>query len=112
MSDIEWTAREAFACALCWAEFYNPERRADTPEQYWLSITERARSDIRTVANRRLVVATARGEAVALLPWNGIPPSQQEAVRAAVGLKSLHRVGKMFEAVRGAFLKKDTPNAP
>lgn len=110
MTDIKWTAREAFACALCWSGFHGAEERSDTPEQYWLGITEKARNDYRRIAGERLVVATARGEAIALLPWRGLPPSQQEAVRAAVGLKSMHRVSKVFDAVRGAFLRKGVGN--
>jgi len=66
-TDIRYTAGEAFAIAYCWAEFSEPENTAhESPEAYWASITEAARNECRKVANRLLLLAVARGQAVAL----------------------------------------------
>lgn len=96
-----WTAREALACAYCWAEFHNPEDRSDTPETYWLRITERARNECRAIANDRLLLAVARGQAVAVPPTASLRAGQFEALKAALSLKMDHRVRQILDAIVG-----------
>ncbi|WP_428491635.1 hypothetical protein [Rhodopila sp.] len=98
-----WTAREALACAYCWTEFANAEERQDTPETYWLSITERARNDCRSIANKKLLLAVARGHAVAVPPVAGLQEGQFAALKEALGIKADNRVRKVLNAVVSTF---------
>jgi hypothetical protein len=100
MNEITWTAREALACAYCWAEFNEPEKTGyGSPETYWLSITEAARNDCRRVANRRLLLAVARGEAVAMLPPPSFTPDAMGHFATKMGLTAMHRVRRNVESV-------------
>ena len=101
-----WTAREAFACAYCWSEFANPETRGDSPEQYWLSITERARNECRSVANDSLLLSVARGQAVAVPPVGSLREGQFAALVAALDMKAEHRVRKILDAVFRVFKRE------
>ena len=65
---IVWTRAEAMACAYCWAEFPNPEDRPDTPEQYWLRITERSRQECRKIVKDRYLLAVASRQAAPVFP--------------------------------------------
>ena len=103
--DVKWTAREAMACAYCWAEFYHPENRADSPEVYWLSVTERTRNDCRRLANQRLMLAVARGEAVPVLPSSAMTEAQIAAVGDGMRVKARHRIHRAVDAVYRAFAK-------
>lgn len=96
--DVVWTAREAFACALCWAEFSCPEERDDTPEQYWLSITPRARADCRHWANKFLLLAVARGHAVAILPPGEWLDSDRSLFGSKVGITTRRRIYQIVKA--------------
>lgn len=58
---VIWTAREAFAAAYCWSEFSDPSDRADTPETYWLGITEKARNECRRRGRLRTGIHDAHG---------------------------------------------------
>lgn len=107
----EWTAREALACAYCWVEFSTPEDRPDSPEQYWLGITEKARNECRAIANERLLLAVARGQAVPVLPSAGLAEGQFAKVKAALGIKSDYRVRAIIDVVRSA-LKSNDRNMP
>ena len=98
-----WTAREAFACACCWAYFGKPEDRDDTPEAYWLRITEHARNSYRAEANERMLLAVARGQAVAVPPVNSFQEGQMNALTAALRMKSEHRVRQIVDAVLRTF---------
>jgi len=104
-ADVTWTAREALACALCWAEFYHPEKRTDSPEAYWLSVTERTRNDCRRIANQRLLLAVARGEAVPVLPSSAKTDAQIAAVGEGMQIKARHRIYRAVDAVYRAFAK-------
>lgn len=105
-----WTAREALACAYCWAEFAHPEGRTDTPEQYWLSVTERARNECRSIANARLLLAVARGQAVAVLPPEGLRAGDLQRLTSALNMKMEHRVRAILAAVFNTF-KDSNSNA-
>lgn len=94
-----WTAREALACAYCWAEFASPEHRADSPEAYWASITEQARNRSRAAANELLLLAVARGEAVAMTAAPTSREGQFEALKDALGLKADRRVHSIWTAI-------------
>jgi hypothetical protein len=103
MTEIVWTAREAMACALCWAGFYDPRDTGNpnhgSPEAYWRTITERARCDYREAANKQLMLAVARGQAVPIMPPNAVSVSDMQHMGAKMGLKSLHRVRQVYAAV-------------
>lgn len=49
---------EMMAIAICWAGFVSPEKRDDTPEEYWSRITEKARDHYRAVAIAARVAQT------------------------------------------------------
>lgn len=106
--DVVWTPREAFACALCWAGFTSALSRTDTPEQYWLGITQAARNEYRRVARNRLLLAVARNEAVAILPPTAWSPDQLSMLGEAANLTARHRIWQILTAVwRAAKLRSD-----
>jgi len=106
----KWTAREAFACAYCWAEFSAPEDRGDSPEAYWLSITERARNECRQIANQKWLLAVARNQAVAVTSPHMFSETERAAIGAEVGIKSPSRIWKIIMAVRnGAATRSPAP---
>jgi len=109
MSDIKWTAREAMACAYCWAEFFTPEALGESPEAYWLSITEAARNDYRRVANNLWLLAVARGEAVAVTSPHMFTPDERAAIGAEVGVKAPSRIWKIIMAVRNGAARRSAP---
>lgn len=109
--DVKWTAREAMACAYCWAEFANPEARGDDPVTYWLGITEKARSECRTIANKRLLLAVARKQAVPLLPPDSLTNDDKAAIGAAMRLKAWWRVNRCIYAVYQFAAKRVGANA-
>lgn len=80
-----WDAREAMACAWAWCEFYKPEERKDSPEEYWKSISSAARARLRKLAEFHLMGDIARGNANVLPPYNTI--SDDELARLAVLLR-------------------------
>jgi hypothetical protein len=98
---ITWTAREALACAYCWAEFNSPEKTGiASPEAYWLSIHERAREECRRVANQRWLLAVARGNAFAVTSPHMFSEAERVAIGAEIGIKSPSRIWKIIDAVR------------
>lgn len=101
---IRWTTKEVMACAYCWAEFVHPERHMpeDTPETYWLRISERARNECREIAKARLLVAVATGQAPALPHPANISDEQIAAFGAAARLKQRHRIDRIIMALRAA----------
>jgi hypothetical protein len=101
-----WTAREAFACAYCWSEFASPEDRMDSPETYWLHITERARNECRAIANDILLLAVARGEATAIPRSANFRAGQFDSLKTELGMKLDHRVRQIYDAVFRVF-KRD-----
>lgn len=96
---IEWTARETFACALCWSGFARPPLGAYTPETYWADLPDLARNQYRAQANALLLLAVARGDAVALTGPSGMEERTKGAYRAALGLKQDHRLWQVLQAV-------------
>ena len=99
-ADVVWTAREAFACAYCWSEFANPETRGDSPEGYWLAITEKARSSCRRVANEKWLLAVARGQAMAIAGAEMFTQEERAALGANVRIKADYRITRLIDAVR------------
>ena len=101
---VIWTAEEAMACASCWTEFRFPEERADTPEQYWLSIDERARADIRAIAAQRDMLRVARGQAVAVPDPTAIPVDRLQMFARSGRMSSLsyRRLREIVAALRAA----------
>lgn len=104
---IVWTAKETMACALCWAGFDKPWHRTDTPEQYWVSITEQSRNHFRTEAKRRLLLAVARGGAVPVMQHTNLREGQFEAIGAAIGLTKRHRIIQIIHGIRRALDPKN-----
>lgn len=101
--DVAWSAREAFACALCWSGFLLAEQhRTDTPEHYWLSIDPRARADYRRAANEMLLLNIARREAVAILPPSGWGDDHLDLVGKYARLTARHRLWQIVSAVYDA----------
>ena len=109
---FNWTAREAFACALCWSEFQAPETRADTPETYWLSITERARNSIRQAANEKMLLAIARRDAVAVPHCNAVTGKVFTTLKDELGLKVDYRVRQVLSAVWTTFAHAQPKTSP
>lgn len=99
-ADVVWTAREAFACAYCWSEFASPETRGDSPEQYWMSITEKARSSCRRVANEKWLLAVARGQAMAITGADMFSAEERASLGASAGIKAEYRITRLISAVR------------
>ena len=108
-NDIKWTAREAMACAYCWAEFISPEGRGDSPEAYWQSIAEGARNDCRRVANGLWLLAVARGDAVAVTSPHMFTAAERAAIGAEVGIKAPSRIWKIIMAVRNGAARRSAP---
>jgi hypothetical protein len=99
-TDIRYTAREAFAIAYCWAEFSEPENTSHgSPEAYWAKISEAARNECRKVANRLLLLAVARGQAVALATEYLQDHQFIADVAAELGMKQKERVRTMVAGV-------------
>lgn len=96
---IEWTARETFACSLCWSGFAKPPLGAHTPETYWLDLPDLARNQYRAQANALLLLAVARGDAVALVGPSGMEERTKGAYRTALGLKQDHRLWQVLQSV-------------
>ena len=109
MADIRWTAREAMACAYCWAEFSTPENRGESPEAYWLHITEAARSDCRRIANGLSLLAVARGEAVAVTSPHTFTTDERAAIGAECGIKAPSRIWKIIMAVQKVAARRSAP---
>jgi hypothetical protein len=107
--DVKWTAREAMACALCWAEFSAPETRGDDPVAYWLSITERARNDCRRAANQKWLLTVARGQAVAVTSPHMFSEAERAAMAAEIGIKAPSRIWKIIMAVRNGAARRGPP---
>lgn len=103
-NEIRWTKAEALACAFCWAEFSKPEDRPDTPEQYWLRITERSRQECRKIVKDRYLLAVAFRQAAPVFPPINLTEKQMEAAREALGLKARHRVYQTIQAIHRVFL--------
>lgn len=100
MKDVIWTAREALACAYCWAEFHQPEMNGfSSPEAYWCSISEAARNDCRRVANERMLLAVARGQAEPMAPPLSWSDDTWQHVAAHMRLKTRHKVERYVHAV-------------
>lgn len=99
-----WTAEEAMACALCWAEFRHPEEREDTPERYWLSITEQAREKIRNITATQNVLRVACGQAVAVPDPTFISVDQLKLFARGGRISSLSykRLREIIVALRAA----------
>lgn len=108
---IRWTRSEAMACALCWAEFSKPEDRPDTPEQYWLRITERSRQECRKIVKDRYLLAVAFRQAAPLFPPGNMTEKQLEAARDVLGLKARHRVWQILQAIHHTFLPPNWSDA-
>ncbi len=107
--EIVWTPREAFACALCWSGFsFVVGERAYTPEEYWLSITPRARNEYRRVARNRLLLPVACSQAVAVLPPEAWSPDELELLGGFAKLTAKHRIRQILMAVwRAANLRSE-----
>lgn len=112
MPKAVWTAREAMACAYCWAEFNNPENTGlGSPEAYWLSITEHARNNCRRVANRMMLLAVARGQALAMHPPGNWDAREHVALGEAMGIKAHWRVSRAINGVWAALKARRWPAA-
>lgn len=112
MSEIVWTAREALACALCWAEFSSPENiGVASPEAYWLSMSSQARDLYRSEANKKWLLAVVRGQAVAITSPHMFSPAECAAIGADLGIKSPSRVRKIIAAVRNGAARRIAPDA-
>jgi hypothetical protein len=112
MSEIVWTAREALACALCWAEFSSPENiGVASPEAYWLSLPSQARDLYRSEANKKWLLAVVRGQAVAVTSPHMFSEAERAAIGAEVGIKSPSRVRKIIAAVRNGAARRIAPDA-
>ena len=108
---IRWTRTEAMACAYCWCEFHKPEERPGTPEQYWLSISERSRQECRWIVKNRYLVAVALRQAAPIFPPNSLTDEQWATLGEAMGLKARHRVRWLFWKVYETFLPKRIDSA-
>ncbi len=106
-NEIRWTRAEALACAYCWAEFSKPEDRPDTPEQYWLACSERARQECRKIVKDRYLLAVAMRQAAPLFPPSSLTDEQMQAVQDAIGLKARHRMWQILQGVYRTFLPAD-----
>jgi len=112
MSEIVWTAREALACALCWAEFSSPERTGvSSPETCWLGLPAKTRDTYRREANQKLLLAVARGDAVAITSPHMFTPAECAAIGADLGIKSPARTWKIIAAVRNGAARRIAPDA-
>lgn len=101
-----WTPHEIFACAFCWAEFSRPEDRTDTPEQYWLRLTEQKHNMYRGIAKRLRLLSVARYNS-APVPIDGyLEEGEFEKLKDALRMKADHRVRAILKAVANAFLRK------
>jgi hypothetical protein len=107
MTAIKWTRTEAMACAYCWCEFSKPEGRSDTPEQYWIGVSEKTRQECRKITKDRYLVAVALRQAAPLFPPNSLTDAQIDAVRDAIGLKARHRVWQTLQGIYRVFLPRD-----
>lgn len=98
VSDIKWTAREAIACAYCWSEFKAPDLAfpGGCPEQYWRHISERARNECRAIANKRLLLAVARGQALAIPPEGYLSNDSIRLIGANIGIARTWRVRQII----------------
>lgn len=110
-NEIKWTKSEALACAYCWAEFSQPETRSDTPEQYWLHMTERSRQECRKIVKDRYLLAVAFRQAAPLFPPGNLSEKQMAAIQGALGLKARHRVWQILQAVHRVFLPAEWSDA-
>lgn len=106
---IEWTAKEAMAMAYCWSEFSVPEYSmvGMDPLTYWRGIDERARNECRTLANELLLVALAKGQAVAVLPPEGLREGELDRLKIALGMTKEHRVRQILMAVWSVFDRRE-----
>ncbi len=108
---VRWTRAEAMACALCWAEFNKPEDRPDTPEQYWLRITETSRQECRKIVKDRYLLAVAFRQAAPVFPPGNLSDEQFTAAQEAIGIKARHRVWAILQAVHRVFLPHEWGDA-
>ena len=101
MSDIKWTAQESLACALCWAGFSAPDEcmKDQTPQEYWLLLPDRTRNTYRHEAKVRMLLAIARGQAVAVTPASSWTKYYLDIVGRKAGLKVSHRIWKIVNIV-------------
>lgn len=101
LTDIQWTPHEALACALCWAGFASPEEymKDDTPQEYWIRVPPKTRDVYRRRANARMLLAVARGQAVAILAESS---KEGEAMKAqAVTLRECPPGLFLFDGILG-----------
>jgi len=98
-----WTAREALACAYCWAAFACPQDREDTPEGYWLSISEQARNWYRDGVDKLFLLSVIQREAVAVPPVHSLGTPKIKELATALNMKAEHRVRKILTAVLMTF---------
>ncbi|HEX3863556.1 MAG TPA: hypothetical protein VHY35_17875 [Stellaceae bacterium] len=101
-----WTAKEALACAICWAGFIKSENRQDTPEQYWLGLSEQARNSYRRTVREEGLLALVRGQAIVLPHATNFTEAQWTAFGAEVGLKQRWRMTQIVNALHGALFKE------
>ncbi len=105
--DVKWTAREAMACALCWVEFSSPEKTGfASPETYWLGLPEATRNLYRRSANKRLLLAVARGEAVPMLPPGSLTGDDETSLMQEMGLQQKWRANRLAAAVHRWFARR------
>jgi len=97
MTAITWSAREALACAYCWSGFINPEKRTDTPEQYWLSLSERVRQAYRDDVERASLLDVSHGSAMALHPAAALTDEFHRNFGDRIGVKAANRVTKILK---------------
>jgi hypothetical protein len=98
--DVTWTAREALACAQCWAEFYDPEKTGwASPETYWLGLPEKTRNIYRSAANKHLMLAIVRGQAVALLPSANLRDAEIAALGQEIGMRQQWRIRRVVDGL-------------
>lgn len=111
MTEIRWTRTEAMACAYCWAEWPHPETRTDTPEQYWLSVSERTRQECRRIVKSRRLVAVAMRQAASLPPPANLTTPNLAELATALGLKTDSRVRRILRVLYDHFLPRPWSNA-
>jgi hypothetical protein len=108
--DVTWTAREALACAQCWAEFYEPEKTGfASPETYWLSLPPKTRDIYRRAANKNLLLAVVRGQAVALLPSASLRDADVAELGEAISVRQQWRIRRLVDAVYRIVARRDAP---